>query len=515
MSTNSDKKNSFKDRRKKPDMSPMLYGKMPPQSTDIEGAVLGACMLNPNSLEDVLTIIPEGECFYADANQRIYAALKRMSTAGTRIDFMTVCEELRKSSELEMVGGSYYVTGLTRDVVSSANIEEHALIIMQKYMSRESIRISGEVINDAYEDSTDIFDLINSTQTKFEELMTNKVRKDFRHISSGASEVLAKTYELMNSEVKLAGIPSGFPELDRLIGGWEDGTLTVIGARPRIGKTAFALNLAMNAYFNQVKSKPVGIFSLEMSEAQLIQRILANRASVALNKIRKGTCDKLEFETLSRGKTELDTAGIYIDDTAAIKLRELRIKAKKMKRKHDVGLIIIDYLQLMTGDDNIKFREQEIAGISSGLKSLAKDLGIPIIALAQLNRGVESRTDPEPQLSDFRESGSIEQDADTVIFLYRTKDSRGEIIVSVAKSRHDREDKLVAYFIGEYQRFAHMKLLSELNGPTVSGTQFPITDNFQAPESTKVVRPAQAEIPMLNTPSNNSIKADEADDLPF
>lgn len=436
-------------RTKKPEVTSLIYGKMAPQAPDLEGAILGAMMLEPHKLQDVLELIESEEVFYSDANQRIFKAIKTLHDAGSKIDLMLISEQLRRTNELEMVGGSYYVTRLTREVVSSAHIEAHCRVILEKYLLRNTIKVCGEAIGDCYENSGDVFDILDTMQVELENMSMSCVKKDYSHVSKTASDLMTDIAERMGKENKIIGIPSGFPELDKVTGGWESTNVTILAARPAVGKTAFALNLLMNAFF--MGNVNVGMFSLEMSAPQLIQRMLANMSQIELNKIRGATLNQSEFDKLYQFKTKLDKAGIYIDDTAGITSRELRIKAKKMKRKHNVGLIIIDYLQLMSGDAKSQNREQEISKISRDIKVMAKDLGVHVIALSQLNRQVESRgmDNQEPKLSDLRESGSIEQDADTVIFLYND----GSIKISVAKNRHDRNAKFSAMFEGCYQTF--------------------------------------------------------------
>lgn len=477
----------------------MDYSKLPPQANELESALMGAALIDSSKLQDLFDIIPSGECFYVEALGKIYTTLQKMFANGNRIDFMTVCEHLRKQGELDAVGGSYFVTSLTRDVISAAHIEEHARIVMEKFLARELIKHSSEAIKLAYDPTSDIFSILDQNMGKVENLLTQQVKREFRHVSVGSTMVLAKVVELMNSDVKLIGIPSGYHELDNITGGWEDTNLIILAARPAVGKTAFALNLAVNAVKGTNNSKGVGIFSLEMSESQLLQRMMANIAQVELSKIKNGTCDALEFRRLEEANKEIDSMPIYIDDTGGLKLRELRIKAKKMKRKHGVGMIIIDYLQLMHSEDKTRSREEEVSKITSGLKLLAKELELPIIALCQLNRSVESRTDPEPQLSDLRESGSIEQEADSVIFLYRPKDSTGGMsCISLGKNRHGRTAKFAAYMDGRYQKFnALIELDSETGLEKIVESNDSLSNN-----ASKINRMQNSMPPKILPPSN-------------
>jgi replicative DNA helicase len=447
--------NKLSTRTKKPDLSPLLYGKMPPQAPDLEGAVLGAIMLEPAKLAEVLEIIQSPDCFYSDANQRIYASIRRLFDKGSRIDFMTVCEDLRKNNELDMVGGSYYVTSLTRDVVSSAHIEEHARIVMQKYIMRELIRMSGDVISDAYEDTTDVFDLLDKAESNLYEITDKHLRKNFSNINS----ILAKTIHEIEAQASkqddLTGCPSGFRELDKITSGWQKTDLIILAARPAVGKTAFSLNLVMNAAMHPTSPRGVAFFSLEMSAGQLVKRMLSAVTEVPLGNITKGHLQPHELVQIHQRMTKLASAPIFLDDQAALNIFELRAKCRRLKQKHDIGLVIIDYLQLMQGSsEKGANREQEISKISRDLKGLAKELEIPIIALSQLNRSVETRSQGAkmPQLSDLRESGAIEQDADMVMFLYRPEyyaadkntdtgvSVEGETWINIAKHRNGVTD---------------------------------------------------------------------------
>lgn len=413
-----------KSRRKSSyDMSTMVYGKVPPQAKDLEEAVLGAIMLEKGALDAVIEIL-KPECFYVESHQRLYRAMQALAQKSQPIDILTVVEELKLREELDIVGGPYYVTKLTNAVVSSANIESHSRIILQKFIQRELIRISGEIIGDAYEDSTDVFDLLDDAESKLFEITNNHLRKNFDSIDTVLVKTIQRIEDLRHKNEDISGVPSGFKTLDRITYGWQPTDLIILAARPSVGKTAFALNLARSAALHAVKPTPVAFFSLEMSAGQLVQRILSAESEIWLEKISRGKLEEHEMKQLyAKGIQRLATAPIYIDDTAALNIFELRAKCRRLKSKHNVGLIIIDYLQLMsgTGENRNGNREQEISRISRDLKGLAKELQVPIIALSQLSRAVESRKEGNkmPQLSDLRESGAIEQDADMVMFLYR------------------------------------------------------------------------------------------------
>ncbi|HMN32579.1 MAG: replicative DNA helicase [Chitinophagaceae bacterium] len=462
--------NKYTTRTKKPEIPSLIYGKIAPQATELEGAVLGAIMLEPQKLAEVLEIIQSPECFYSDANQRIYASIRRLFDKGTRIDFMTVCEDLRKNNELEMVGGSYYVTSLTRDVVSATHIEEHARIVMQKYILRELIRMSGEIIGEAYENSSDVFDLLDKAETNLYEITDKHLRKNFSSINSILSKTIHEIEQQANKKEDLTGVASGYIDLDRVTSGWQKTDLIILAARPAVGKTAFALNLVMNAALNTKQPTGVAFFSLEMSAGQLVKRMLSAVTDVPLGKITKGQLAEHEIVQIHQRMGKLASANIFIDDQAALNIFELRAKCRRLKQKYNIGLVIIDYLQLMQGSiEKGGNRQEEVSKISRDLKGLAKELEIPIIALSQLNRGLESRKDNAkmPQLSDLRESGAIEQDADMVMFLYRPdyhgleKSPDGDLVpgetwINIAKHRNGKTDVVKVQAKLDVQRFEDM-----------------------------------------------------------
>lgn len=458
-----------KDRkRRKPaiDLSTMVYGKVPPQAKELEEAVLGAIMLEKSAF-DTVTEIVKPECFYVEAHQLIFRAMQGLQQKSMPIDILTVVEELKMREQLDLVGGPYYVTKLTNAVVSTANIDAHARIVLQKFIQRELIRISGEIIGDAYEDSTDVFDLLDDSETKMFNITNNYLKKNFEDIGNVLAKTINRIDELRTKTEDISGVPSGFATLDRITYGWQPTDLIILAARPSVGKTAFALNLARNAALHPTKPIPVGFFSLEMSAAQLVQRILSAESEIKMEKISRGKLEDYEYQQLhSKGIKKLETAPIYIDDTAALNIFEFRAKARRLVNKHNVGIIIIDYLQLMSGSgDRNNNREQEISNISRNLKALAKELGIPIIALSQLSRAVETRKESKmPQLSDLRESGAIEQDADMVMFIYRPEyyevmnnemgeSTHGETHIRIAKHRNGSLETIKLRAKLEIQKF--------------------------------------------------------------
>jgi replicative DNA helicase len=469
--TNFNKDRSSKARRKGSiDLSTMVYGKVPPQAKDLEEAVLGAIMLEKSAFDTVIEIL-KPECFYVDANQRIYRSMLSLQQKNQPIDILTVVEELRSKDELEMVGGPYYVTRLTNAVVSSANIDAHSRIILQKFIQRELIRISGEIISESYEDSTDVFDLLDEAESKLFEITNNHLRKNFDSIDSVLVKTVQRIEDMRNRTEDITGVPSGFSSLDKVTYGWQPSDLVILAARPAVGKTAFALNLVRNAALDARKPTPVAFFSLEMSSAQLVQRILSAESEIWLEKISRGKMEEHEMKQLyAKGIQKLAQAPIYIDDTAALNVFELRAKARRLKNKHNIGLIIIDYLQLMSGGGGKnQNREQEISTISRNLKTLAKELMVPIIALSQLSRAVETRKEGNkmPQLSDLRESGAIEQDADMVMFIYRPEyyditsnemgeSNKGETHIRIAKHRNGSLETIKLRALLHIQKFEEM-----------------------------------------------------------
>jgi replicative DNA helicase len=479
-----------KARRKGPlDLSTMVYGKVPPQAKDLEEAVLGAIMLEKGAFDTVVEVL-KPECFYVDAHQRIFRAMKSLANKSQPIDILTVVEELRTNEELDIVGGPYYVTKLTNTVVSSANIEAHARIILQKFIQRELIRISGEIISDSYEDSADVFDLLDQAESKLYEVTSTHLRNSYESIDSVLVKTIQRIEDMRHKNEDVSGVPSGFPSLDKVTYGWQNTDLIILAARPAVGKTAFALNLVRSAALHPTKPTAVAFFSLEMSAGQLVQRVLAAESEIWLEKITRGRLEEHEMKQLyARGIQRLAQAPIFIDDSAALNIFELRAKCRRLKNLNNIGLIIIDYLQLMsgTGDNKNGNREQEISTISRSLKGLAKELQVPIIALSQLSREVEKRKDGNkmPQLSDLRESGAIEQDADMVMFLYRPEyydvtqnemgeSNRGETHVRIAKHRNGSLETIKLRALLHIQKFVEDDNGESFGGPAMPGSWKPV-----------------------------------------
>lgn len=407
-------------RNKTEDISNLLYGKIPPQARELEEAVLGAILIEKDAISYVSDIL-KPESFYVDAHSTIFRAIQDLFGKSQPIDLLTVTEELRKQGKLEEIGGAYYLSELTNKIASSANVEFHARIIIQKFIQRELIRISNDIIRDSYEDTTDVFDLLDTAEKRIYEITDKNLRNSTQGIGQLVSKSIMQIDGLINREDGLLedSVPSGYLELDKLTSGWKATDLIIVAARPSMGKTAFVLNLARNAAvdFNM----PVAIFSLEMGAVQLAKRLISLECEIDAQKVANGKMSDNEYAILRDKVEKLSQAPIYINDQPAINIYELRAQCRRLQNAHGIKMVIIDYLQLMSGGgDKGMNREQEISSISRSLKGLAKELNIPVIALSQLNRSVETRGgEKKPQLSDLRESGSIEQDADMVMFLYR------------------------------------------------------------------------------------------------
>ena len=457
-------------RKKNTSISPMVdLGKLQPQARDLEEAVLGALMLEKDAYY-IISDILKPECFYEYKHQLIYTAIVDLAMKQEPIDMLTVCEQLRRNGKLEEVGGEYVITELTGRVSSAANIEFHARIIAQKYLARELIRFTGEIQAKAYEETYDVDDLMQEAEGQLFEISQRNVKKDVTQINPVINEALHILEIASNRKDGLSGLQSGFSDLDKMTSGWQNSDLVIIAARPAMGKTAFVLSMAKNMAINY--NTPVAIFSLEMSNVQLVNRLIINTCEIPGEKIKSGQLAPHEWEQLNAKINDLYDAPIFIDDTPSLSVFELRTKARRLVREHGIKMIIIDYLQLMNASGmNFGSREQEVSTISRSLKGLAKELNIPIIALSQLNRGVETRTGEEgkrPQLADLRESGAIEQDADMVCFIHRpeyykiNEDAKGNSLIGlaeiiIAKHRNGAVGDVRLRFRGELARFQNLK----------------------------------------------------------
>ncbi|MBN1131532.1 MAG: replicative DNA helicase [Bacteroidales bacterium] len=443
------------------------YGKIPPQALDLEEAVLGAIMLEKDAILSVLDIlIPDS--FYKEAHQKIYEVAYDLSHQEKPIDLLTIIEELRKRGTLDEVGGASYITQLTSRIGSAAHLEYHARIVAQKFIQRELIKVSSEIQQKAFDESIDVDDLLDFSERELLNISEGHIKKETVKINRLIAEAIHQIEEAGKREDNLSGVPSGFTRLDRLTSGWQKSDLIIIAARPSMGKTALVLSMARNIAVDH--KRPIAFFSLEMSSIQLVNRLIIGETQLPSDKLRNGRLQNYEWEQLEYKIKDLEQAPIYIDDTPAISIFEFRAKCRRLKQKYDIQAVVIDYLQLMTGPrENTGSREQEVSNISRSLKSVAKELDIPIIALSQLNRSVEMRSgNKRPQLSDLRESGAIEQDADLVIFIHRPEyygldtDEEGNSLkgiaeIILAKHRNGPVGELQLKFIREYAKFIDME----------------------------------------------------------
>src|SRR5258708_6284332 len=437
-------------------------GKLPPQAPDLEEAVLGALMLEKNALTAVVEFL-RPDHFYSEQHKEIYTAIIDLFKSSDPVDMRTVVAQLRNNGKLEIVGGAYYIAELTSKVSCAANIEYHARIIIEMAIKRELIQIASQVNPEAYEDTADGFEMLDKTEQSIFRISDANLRKNYDNMKSLMYRAIQELQEKKNHKDGLTGVPTGFSRLDRITSGWQKSDLVIIASRPGMGKTAFIVSAMRNAAVDF--NFPVAIFSLEMASIQLVNRLISAEAELDSEKIKKGNLAEFEWQQLVHKTNRLSSAPIFIDDTPALSILELRAKCRRLKAEHNIQLIVIDYLQLMKGEVGGN-REQEIASISRALKGIAKELNVPVIALSQLSRGVETRGgDKRPQLSDLRESGSIEQDADIVMFLYRPEyykiteyedgtPSQGVAEVIIAKHRNGSLDSVRLKFIGKFTKFA-------------------------------------------------------------
>jgi replicative DNA helicase len=439
-------------------------GMKPPAAPEIEASVLGAMMIEKEAVPKALELL-KPESFYLTSHRLIFEAMLSLFESSEPIDTVTLYEELKKREQIDEVGGAVYLSQLSQNISSAANIEYHAKIILEKQILRGLITSSHEIAKAAYEGTNDAFDILDQAERKIFEITESHLTQSYQGMDRAVRDALEYIEAIHSQSQQKFSVPTGFYELDEILGGFQKSDLAIVAARPSMGKTAFALTLARNAAVDH--EIPVGIFSLEMSTMQLIIRLLCAEGKLNAHLVRTGKLPHAEGVKLSKNAHKLIEAPIYVDDSPAQTVLEIRAKARRLKVEKNVGMIIIDYLQLMQGHAKAESREREISHISRSLKSLAKELNIPVIALSQLNRAVESRTDKRPQLSDLRESGSIEQDADVVIFLNRPeyygieKDANGESLEGVAevivgKQRNGPTGSVKLAFIKDYARFENL-----------------------------------------------------------
>jgi replicative DNA helicase len=472
------------------------YGRIPPQALELEEAVLGAIMLEKDAVLSVLSILKK-ESFYKDTHQKIYQSIVDLSSQNKAIDILTVTEELKHKKELEEVGGPLYITQLTGKVASAAHLEFHARIIQQKFIQRELIRVSSSIQKMAFDDTMDVNDLLDHAESEFFQIAEGNIKQETSKINVLIKDALDQIQMAAKREDHLSGVPSGFTKLDRMTSGWQNSDLIIIAGRPSMGKTAFVLTMARNIAVDH--KCPVAFFSLEMESTQLVTRLIVSETELPSNRIRNGRLEEYEWKQLEYKIKSLIDAPLYIDDTPAISVFELRAKCRRLKVQYDIQLIIIDYLQLMTSSGDIKgSREQEVSTISRALKSIAKELDVPIIALSQLNRSIELRSgNKRPQLSDLRESGALEQDADLVIFIHRPEkydifeDEKGNSLLGLAeiilaKHRNGPVGDISLRFKDEFVKFVELDALQPLiagqqNGPAVTLRSKMNEDRFAGP----------------------------------
>ena len=438
-------------------------GKLPPRDTDLEEIVLGALMLEKDAYMNVCdTLVPDS--FYDPVNQMIYEAIQQLGLNQRPIDIVTVTDQLRQNGTLDKVGGAVHISELTSKMYSAANIEYHAKIIAQKYLARRLIRFASDIEQAAFDESNDVDDLLQNAEGSLFEISQTQLKREVTQIDPVLTLALDQIQTAANTESGLSGLQTGYTELDKMTSGWQSSDLVIIAARPAMGKTAFVLSMAKNMAIDY--SIPVAIFTLEMANVQLVKRLISNIADLHGDKIKSGRLTAEETERLNSRLRAAYGAPLYLDETPSLSITELRTKARRLVREKGVKLIIIDYLQLMNASGlKLGSREQEVSTISRSLKALAKELSIPIIALSQLNRSTETREDKRPVLSDLRESGAIEQDADIVCFIHRPEyynksgvdaqgnDIRGMAELIVAKHRSGGVGDVKLRFVPDFVRF--------------------------------------------------------------
>ena len=435
--------------------------KLPPQNIEAEQSILGGILIENRAINKVMEILTDDD-FYRDAHRKIYNAIINLSERDEPADLITLTNELRKMDQLDSIGGASYVASLIDLVPTAANIEYYAKIVREKSILRRLIQTSTEIITQGYEDHGDVEGFLDEAERAIFEISEKRVKPSFysiRDIVKDSFKTLEKLYE---KKELVTGVPSGFKELDQRTAGFQPSDLIIVAGRPSMGKTAFCLNLAQYAAIE--KGIPVAIFSLEMSKEQLVIRMLCSEAHVEGTRLRTGYLNESDWPRLTLAAGNLSDAPIYIDDTAALSVLELRAKARRLNVEHGLGMLVIDYLQLMRGRSRVESRQQEISEISRSLKALAKELNIPVIAVSQLSRKTEERRDFRPQLSDLRESGAIEQDADLILFLYRDElynrsddnPNRGKAEVIIGKQRNGPIGKIELAFLDKFTTFKEL-----------------------------------------------------------
>ncbi|MFZ1748663.1 MAG: replicative DNA helicase [Saprospiraceae bacterium] len=495
----------------------LLYGRVQPQAIPLEESVLGAIMIDKDGFPSIIEILRK-ESFYLDKNQVIFTVMAELFGKSQPIDLLTVHESLKKAAMLEQVGGISYLMDLTNKVGSAANIEFHARIIAQKYIQRELIRVSTQIIHDSFEDTKDVLELLDEAERGLYDITDQNLNTGYESLAALVVKAQKQIEAVSQKGSDMTGVTTGFVALDKMTNGWQPSDLIIMAARPGMGKTAFTLSLAKNA---AESGKAIAFFSLEMANVQLVQRLISMETEINSNKLRNGQMEEYEWRKLHAAVDKLSQIPIFIDDTPGINIFELRAKCRRLKQNHDISMIVIDYLQLMAGPPNGKSgnREQEISAISRALKGLAKELHVPVIALSQLSRAVESRGgEKRPMLSDLRESGAIEQDADIVTFIYRpdyygvgdgdveTPSGLTEIII--AKHRNGSLGDVKLRFVPQYVKF---------EDPGEGGFSNDLNDVFNVNPFGAggiITRPSKMNLDATTPPDDPSGLGDELD-IPF
>jgi len=503
-------------------------GKMPPNAVDFERLVIGTFLIDKKGLDHSIDLLTP-DVFYDPRHQVIFTAVLKLYEGNHPVDLMTVIQELKKEEKLLLAGGDHYIVDLTMGVSSSAHIEYHVRVILEKYILRSLINVSANVIDSSYKESTDVFELLDKAEQSFFEITNGTIKKGFDTANSLVKQAI-ETIKSLKDKEGISGVPSGFRDIDKETGGWQNSDLIIIAARPAMGKTAFLLSMARNIAVGH--KIPMVLFSLEMASVQLITRMIASETRISSEKLRKGTLDDEEWQRLFSNVSELENAPLFIDETPSLSIFDFRAKCRRLVMQHDVKLIMVDYLQLMTAGGGGKGggnREQEISMISRSLKAIAKELNVPVIALSQLSRSVETRPGKRPQLSDLRESGAIEQDADIVSFIFRpeyykitvwdnddegqetTTENQAELII--AKHRNGATADVRLSFLKHFAKFGDIEHATGGGFPSDFGTPEP--SGFDKIKTT--IQPGAAfDLPDSSKLSGSSMNDfDDEDDFPF
>ncbi len=509
-------------------------GKMPPNALDFERLVIGTFLIDKKGLDHSIDLLTP-EVFYDPRHQVIFSTILKLYEGNQPVDLMTIIQALKKEDKLNLAGGDSYIIDLTMGVSSSAHIEYHVRVILEKYILRSLINVSANVIDASYKESTDVFELLDKAEQSFFEITNGTIKKGFDTANSLVKQAIDTIKSLKDKE-GLSGVPSGFRDVDKETGGWQNSDLIIIAARPAMGKTAFLLSMARNIAVGH--KIPMALFSLEMASVQLITRMIASETRISSEKLRKGTLDDEEWQRLFSNVSELENAPLYIDETPSLSIFDFRAKCRRLVMQHGVKIIMVDYLQLMTaggGGKGAGNREQEISMISRSLKAIAKELNVPVIALSQLSRSVETRPGKRPQLSDLRESGAIEQDADIVSFIFRPEyykitvwdndeegqetstENQAELII--AKHRNGATADVRLSFLKHFAKFADIEMAFDSGGGSMgyssNGGLLGEPSGFDKIKTT--IQPGAAfDLPDSSKLSGSSMNDfDDDDDFPF